>query len=106
MFSITGCNVFHNTHAFKDQFYTKKYLKIYEWNIKYISASLKFINDLRQVGGFLRVLSYLHNKTDRHDIAEICLKVALNTITDIYTLLHLNILLQIFHTLPGREQVE
>jgi hypothetical protein len=43
---------------------------------------IKFVSDLRQVGGFLRVLliSYT-NKTDRHDIAEILLKVALNTIT-------------------------
>ena len=36
---------------------------------------IKFVNDLRQVGGFLP------NKTDRHDIAEILLKVVLNTIT-------------------------
>jgi hypothetical protein len=33
---------------------------------------IKFVGDLRQVGGFLRVL--------RHDIAEILLKVALSTI--------------------------
>jgi len=37
---------------------------------------IKFINDLR-VGGFLRVS--FNNKTDRHDITEILLKVALNT---------------------------
>ena len=43
----------------------------------------KLINDLRQVGGFLRVLRFppAINKTDRHDIAEILLKVALNNIT-------------------------
>jgi hypothetical protein len=35
---------------------------------------------LQQVGGFIRVLQYT-NKTDRHDITEILLKVALNTIT-------------------------
>ena len=43
---------------------------------------IKFVSDLSQVGGFLRgppVSST--NKTDRHDIAEILLKVALNTIT-------------------------
>jgi hypothetical protein len=40
---------------------------------------IKFVSDLRQVGGFLPVSSI--NKTDRHGIAEILLKVALNTIT-------------------------
>jgi hypothetical protein len=43
---------------------------------------IKFVSDLSQVGGFLRgppVSST--NKIDRHDIAEILLKVALNTIT-------------------------
>ena len=39
---------------------------------------IKFVSDLRQVSGFLRVSST--NKTDRHNIAEILLKVALNTI--------------------------
>ena len=38
----------------------------------------KFVSDLRQVGGFLRLL--------RHDIAEILLKVALNTIAPTLTL--------------------
>jgi hypothetical protein len=43
---------------------------------------ISFVSDLRQVSGFLRVLGFPHtNKTDRHDIAEILLKVALNTIT-------------------------
>jgi hypothetical protein len=41
---------------------------------------IKFASDLRQVSGFLRVLLISStNKTDRHDIAEILLKVALNT---------------------------
>jgi hypothetical protein len=40
---------------------------------------IKFVSDLRQVSGFLRVS--FTNKTDRHDITEILLKVALNTIT-------------------------
>jgi hypothetical protein len=40
---------------------------------------IKFVSDLQQVGGFLWV-SYT-NETDRHDITEILLKVALNTIT-------------------------
>jgi hypothetical protein len=34
---------------------------------------IKFVSDLRQVGGFLHGHSFLHQKnpTDRHDIAEI-----------------------------------
>jgi hypothetical protein len=40
---------------------------------------IKFVSDLRQVGGFLRVSSI--NKTDCQDITEILLKVALNIIT-------------------------
>jgi len=43
---------------------------------------IKFVSDLRQVGGFLRVTPVsLANKTDRHDIIKALLKVALNTIT-------------------------
>jgi hypothetical protein len=43
---------------------------------------IKLVNDLRQVCGFLGVLRLSStNKTDRHDITEILLKVALNTIT-------------------------
>jgi len=38
---------------------------------------IKFVSDFRQVGDFLRVPT---NKTDRHNITEILLKVALNTI--------------------------
>ena len=45
---------------------------------------IKFVSNLRQVGGFVRVLKFpLPIKTDRHDIqnvTEILLKVALNTI--------------------------
>ena len=42
---------------------------------------IKFVNDFLQVGGFLKVLTVSStNKTDRHDVAEILLKVALNTI--------------------------
>ena len=41
---------------------------------------IKFVSDLRQVGGFLRSPVSSTNKTDRHDITEILLKVALNTI--------------------------
>ena len=37
---------------------------------------IKVVSDLRQVGGFLKVSST--NKTDRHDITELLLKVTLN----------------------------
>jgi hypothetical protein len=42
---------------------------------------IKFVNCLWQVDGFLLVLVSSTNKTDRHNITEILLKVALNTIT-------------------------
>ena len=42
---------------------------------------IKFVSDLRQVGGFfLGTLVSSTNKTDHHDIAEILLEMALNTI--------------------------
>ena len=41
---------------------------------------IKFVNDLRQVGGFSRYSVSSTIKTDRHNITEILLKVALNTI--------------------------
>jgi len=42
---------------------------------------IKFVSDLRQVSGFfLDTPVYSTNKTDCHDIAEILLKVALDTI--------------------------
>jgi hypothetical protein len=45
---------------------------------------IQFISDLRQVGGFISNTSVSStNKTDRHDITEILLKVALNTINHI-----------------------
>jgi len=42
---------------------------------------IKFVSDLQQVGGFLRVLTPFSstNKTNRNDIIEIFLKVALNS---------------------------
>jgi hypothetical protein len=43
---------------------------------------INFVSDLRHVSGFLWVLPVSStNKTDCHDITEILLKVALNTIT-------------------------
>ena len=48
---------------------------------------IKFVSDLRQVVGFLWVLRFpLKYKTDRHDMTEILLKVALNTIALTLTL--------------------
>ena len=53
---------------------------------------IKFVSDLRQVVGFLRVLRFpLKYKTDHHDMTEIVLKVALNIIT-------LTLTLPLFHT--------
>jgi hypothetical protein len=48
-----------------------------------IQKNVCVVYDLRQVGGFLRVLRSLTvtNKTDRHEITEILLKLALNFIT-------------------------
>ena len=47
---------------------------------------IKFVSDLRYVSGFLWVLVCPTNKTDRHDITEALLKVALSTInqTNLY----------------------
>ena len=43
---------------------------------------IKFVRDLRQVKWFSpATLASSTNKTDRHDIAEILVKVELNTIT-------------------------
>jgi hypothetical protein len=64
----------------------------YYWSCEFESRSgevcsmqhyvIKFISDLRQVGGFPRELRFSSTNTiDRHDIAEILLKVALNTLT-------------------------
>ena len=43
---------------------------------------IKFVNDFPQVGGFLRALWFITstNITDLHDITEILLNVALNTL--------------------------
>jgi hypothetical protein len=41
---------------------------------------IKFVSDLLQVGGLLSTPISSNNKTDRHYIAEILLKVVLNTI--------------------------
>jgi hypothetical protein len=41
---------------------------------------IKFVSDLWQISGFLWVSSTTGNNTDHHDITEILLKVALNSI--------------------------
>ena len=44
---------------------------------------ITFVSDLRQVGGFLRVVQFpRRKKMKRNDITEILLKVSLTTITD------------------------
>ena len=50
------------------------------YNSKTSLYVIKFVSDLRQVGGFLPGYSgFLKYNFDRHDITEILLKVALNT---------------------------
>jgi hypothetical protein len=52
---------------------------------------IKFVSDLRQVGGFLRVLQFPPPIiTNHHDITEILLKVALNTIKPNQTILQIH----------------
>jgi hypothetical protein len=41
---------------------------------------IKFVSDLRHIGGFPRYPVFFTNKNDSHDITEILLKVVLNTI--------------------------
>jgi len=49
------------------------------YSIHYV---IKFVSDLRQVGGFFWILQFPPpNKIDHHDITEILLKVVLNSIT-------------------------
>ena len=74
-------------------FITKKAISAYHhWNCEFESRSWRdvldttlcdnVVSDLRQVGGFFPCIPVSStNKTDRHDITEILLKVALNTIT-------------------------
>ena len=64
------------------------YIFSYRWKgsntlIFVVHWIIKFVSDLRQVGGFLCMGTPVSstNKTDRHNIAEILLKVALKTIS-------------------------
>jgi hypothetical protein len=57
------------------------YQPIYDEVYSIQHCVIKFVSDLRHVGGFLWVLSVSSvNKTVRHDIAEILLKVSLSNI--------------------------
>ena len=63
----------------------KKALTHYAENVHMMSRffwrCIKFVSDFRHVSGFLRLPPvYSTNKTDRHDITEILLKVTLNAI--------------------------
>ena len=49
---------------------------------------IKFVSELRQVGGFLWVLRFHTTKTDCHNITEILLKMALNTINPTNMIYH------------------
>ena len=67
---------------------------------------IKFVSDLRQVGGFLKVLTTpvsSTNKTDHHNITEILLKVAINTITITQmNSLERNLILHLNHCQPRK----
>ena len=67
---------------------------------------IKFVSDLRQVGGFLKVLTTQvssTNKTDHHNITEILLKVAINTITlTQMNSLERNLILHLNHCQPRK----
>ena len=66
----------HNTNSFVSS--NPAHWKVY--SLQYYM--IKFVSDLQQAGGFLRVLRFSPiNKTDCHYITEILLKVVLNTIT-------------------------
>jgi len=67
--SVPITNTFVGSNPVRDEVYSIQHYVI------------KFVSYLGQVGGFLRVLpGFPTNKTDRHDITEILLKMALNTI--------------------------
>ena len=60
--------------------FTTTYVYLIHKNVQHYV--IKFVSDLRKVSGFLQVLRIPPpKKTYRHDITEILLKVALNTIT-------------------------
>jgi hypothetical protein len=61
---------------------------------------IKFVSDLPQVGGFLRVLQFPPpiKLTESHNIIEILLKVALNTITLIEQIIILTTVLVLSYT--------
>ena len=54
---------------------------------------IKFVSNLRQVGGFFHVLFF--NKTDCYDITEILFIVTLNTITLTLYITHRNVIIRL-----------
>jgi hypothetical protein len=71
-----------------------------------VKSCFDIFSDLRQVGGFLKVLTTLvssTNKTDHHNITEILLKVAINTITITQmNSLERNLILHLNHCQPRK----
>ena len=61
------------------------WIPLMEWCTRY-NTVITFVSDLRQVGDFLWVHKVSStNKTDRHDVTELLLKGALNTINQTIT---------------------
>jgi len=63
-------------HQYSCEFESRSWQGVLNTTLIYV---MKFVSDLRQVGGFLQVLQF--PPTGRHDMIEILLKVMLNTIT-------------------------
>ena len=74
----------HKLNGEKEQSWSYSYGSwIFNYLCRQCLSPLKFVRDLRQLGGFLRVLpASSTNTTDRNDITEILLKVTLNTINN------------------------
>jgi hypothetical protein len=66
-FEVTSTNIVSSNPVHGELYSIKHYV-------------IKFVSDLRQVGGFLRVLRFPPKKTDHQYITEILLKVTINTI--------------------------
>jgi hypothetical protein len=86
-FGVMSCNLsFIFDHHGHDRmvvgFTTSCAISAYHGEVYWIQHYvIKFVSDLWQVGWFFWTLVSSTNKTDRHDITKILLKVVLNTIT-------------------------
>ena len=95
---------FTTTYAINAYHYFRCEFELHSHEVYLIQHyAIKFVSDLRQVCGFLRVPRFSTNKTDRSDKTEILLKVALNTITLIpwessLLYLHVNIHVHFYNT--------